>query len=275
MPSPNRKIFDQKFGESFAAAPSSPGTYTFWDEKGVPLYVGKAKNLRRRLSQYRAAKAKKKDRKAKRIVKEAARLTWSATETELEASLNEIALIQSQRPRRNVAGRYSFLYPFIGLRMDKAELRLCFTTKRESFSSYEWFGAFRSRELTGEAFFGLVRLLHYLGHPTPRKKLGTEAETDYSYLFAFRRLPEESLAEWRSFFLGGSEAALETLTFRLLDKIAARKRASEVQEAIDSLWKFWKEEIQPLRAAIETTGFADYPVSQENRDPLFIRARFK
>jgi len=109
-------IFDQKFGEDFVAGvPHSPGVYRFFNRHGELVYVGKAKDLRRRLSQYRAPKRVKAHRKMKRIVKSSARLEFEVTASEKDALLLENALIQQHRPRLNVAGAFSFLYPSIGL----------------------------------------------------------------------------------------------------------------------------------------------------------------
>jgi hypothetical protein len=49
--------FDRKFGADFlAGVPSAPGVYHFYDAVGVLLYVGKARDLRRRLGQYRTTR---------------------------------------------------------------------------------------------------------------------------------------------------------------------------------------------------------------------------
>ena len=70
------RLFDRKFalggdGERSALAevPLAPGVYIFRDEAGLPLYVGKAARLRRRLAQYRNATRKKRDRKMSAIVR--------------------------------------------------------------------------------------------------------------------------------------------------------------------------------------------------------------
>ena len=66
------KTFDRKFGRDFLAdLPTSPAVYLFKDERGETLYVGKAKNVRRRLAQYRNASRRKAHRKMRTLVREA------------------------------------------------------------------------------------------------------------------------------------------------------------------------------------------------------------
>ena len=104
------RLFDRKFGAGFlAGVPAAPGVYRFHDAAGGLLYVGKAGSLRRRLAQYRTAGRKKRERKRRALVKAAAAITWEVCESELAASLRELRLIQTFRPRRNVAGAFSFL----------------------------------------------------------------------------------------------------------------------------------------------------------------------
>ena len=123
------RIFDRKFGADFlAAVPLEPGIYRMYDAAGGLLYVGKARNLRRRLAQYRTARRTKKDRKRRALVRSADRIEWQVCASELDASLTEIGLIHALRPRRNVAGAFPFLYPFIGMQVNGADTRFCLTT---------------------------------------------------------------------------------------------------------------------------------------------------
>src|SRR6266702_3139420 len=109
------KNFDRQFGAEFLASlPGSPGVYLVYDQQDELIYVGKAKNLKRRLSQYRNTLRRKQHRRMRGIVKEATRIEIQRAETDLDACLTEAVLIQKHRPRWNIAGAYSFLYPLIG-----------------------------------------------------------------------------------------------------------------------------------------------------------------
>src|SRR5207253_8186959 len=109
--------FDRKFGPEFLESlPGSPGVYLVYDREDELIYVGKAKNLKRRLWQYRNTLRRKKHRRMRGIVKEAARIEIQRAETHLDACLTEAMLIQKYRPRQNIGGAYRVLYPVIRIR---------------------------------------------------------------------------------------------------------------------------------------------------------------
>ena len=131
------RAFDRKFGADFlAGVPETPGVYRFYNAAGTLLYIGKARHLRRRLAQYRTTRRAKRDRKRRALVKSAARIVWDVCASELDAELTEIRLIQALHPRENVAGAFSFLYPFMGIRVDGRETRFCLTTSPEAFPGF-------------------------------------------------------------------------------------------------------------------------------------------
>lgn len=268
--------FDRKFGARFLAeVPTAPGVYRFHDEAGVLLYVGKAANLRRRLAQYRLAGRRKKERKRRALVKAAARITWEVCESPLAAALAEIRLIQELRPPRNVASAYPFLYPFVGLAADGDELYFCLTTSPDAFPAVEFHGAFRSREITREAFFALTLLLRYVGHPVPRHRCRRLGAARHSHVRGFRRLPAGSLAAWSRLLRGESRAALEGLALRLVDHAGARARRAEIHAALRSIKRFFEDEACALARVRAATGFEPYPVPQRDRDLLFARCRLE
>jgi len=268
------RAFDRKFGAGFLGeVPTAPGVYRFHDESGGLLYVGKAANLRRRLAQYRLTGRLKKDRKRRALVRAASRITWEVCASPLAAELEEIRLIQTLRPPRNVVSAYPFLYPFIGLASDGDELYFCLTTSPEAFPSVEFHGAFRSRDITREAFFALMLLLRYIGHPVPRHRCRRLGAARYSHVRGFRRLPAESRAAWGRLLRGESRAALEGLALRLVDHAGARARRAEIHAALRSVDRFFDEEARALARVRAATGFEPYPVPQRDRDLLFTRCR--
>src|SRR5438094_5253797 len=213
--------FDLKFGAEFLeSVPGSPGVYLVYDRQDDLIYVGKAKNLKRRLSPYRNTLQRKKHRRMRGIVKEAARIEIQCAQTDLDACLTEAILIQKHRPRWNIVGAYSFLYPLIGIRSANGNIEFCMTTTPEAVlkecPGFEFHGAFRSRRITGDAFFALMRLLRFVGHVNPSKR--RSGLPRYSYIFSFRRLPSSWAGIWASFYKGESGLAMEELTLNLGEK---------------------------------------------------------
>jgi excinuclease ABC subunit C len=268
------RIFDQKFGADFlTTVPPEPGIYRLYDATGALLYVGKAGNLRRRLAQYRTASRIKKDRKHRALVRSADRIEWQACASELEAALTEIRLIQEFRPPRNVAGAFPFLYPFVGVQVEGLDTRFCLTTSPEAFAEFDVHGAFRSRQITREGFFALMRLLRFVGHPTARRRRDRLSVPRHSHVYTFRRLPRDWPELWKLLLRGASRSALEQLSLRLLEHAGARARGALVQADLRSVARFYDEEASTLAGAIVATGYVGYPVPQRDRDALFLRYR--
>jgi GIY-YIG catalytic domain len=268
------RIFDRKFGADFlAGVPVAPGIYRLYDATGALVYVGKASNLRRRLAQYRTTTRVKKDRKHRALVRLADRIEWQACASELEASLTEIRLIQEFRPARNIAGAFPFLYPFVGIQVDGLDTRFCLTTSPEAFVEFDVHGAFRSRQVTREAFFALMRLLRFVGHATARRRGHRLNVPRHSHVYTFRRLPRDWPELWTLLLRGGSRSALEQLSLRLLEHAGARARSAIIQADLRAVERFFDDEASTLAAAIAATGYVGYPVPQRDRDALFLRYR--
>src|SRR5215471_4076872 len=265
--------FDRKFGAAFLKSlPGSPGVYLVYDLQDELIYVGKAKNLKRRLSQYRNALGRKKDRRMRGIVKEAVRIEILCAETHLDACLTEALLIQKHRPRWNIVGAYSFLYPLIGIRSAQGNIEFCMTTTPEEVlqecPGFEFHGAFRSRQITGDAFFALMRLLRFVGHVNPSNR--RRRMPRYSYMFSFRRLPSTWAGSWASFYKGESALAMEELILNLVENTGARRKHSKVQEHLDELKRFWRHEVLTLAKVRKATGYTEWPVPQYQRDLVFL-----
>ena len=91
--------------------PEQPGSYQYWDEDGVIIYVGKAKNLKRRVASYFHREV---DRfKTKVLVSKIHNITYTVVKTEEDALLLENSLIKKYKPRYNVLLKDGKTYPSI------------------------------------------------------------------------------------------------------------------------------------------------------------------
>jgi excinuclease ABC subunit C len=97
-------------------APSAPGVYRMIDGKGDVLYVGKAKNIKKRVANY--ARPVAYDARIARMVAATVSLEFVTTKTETEALLLEANLIKRLRPRFNVLLRDDKSFPYILITSD-------------------------------------------------------------------------------------------------------------------------------------------------------------
>ena len=94
--------------------PEDPGSYQFKDALGRVIYVGKAANLRQRLSSYFADPRTLHPRTAQ-MVSTAASVEWTIVRNEVEALVLEYSLIKEHRPRFNVRMRDDKSYPYLAV----------------------------------------------------------------------------------------------------------------------------------------------------------------
>ena len=99
-----------------ASLPGTPGVYRMLDEKDNVLYVGKAKNLRKRVASYATGRAQ--PIRTRRMVAATASMEIVRTHTEVEALLLESNLIKKLKPRYNVLLRDDKSFPYIIIRSD-------------------------------------------------------------------------------------------------------------------------------------------------------------
>src|SRR5690606_24746316 len=82
-------------------APASPGVYQFLNEEETPIYVGKAKDLKKRLQSYLRPSAKH-GIKTRKMLEGVHRVEWTETNSDLEALILEDNLIKALHPKYNV-----------------------------------------------------------------------------------------------------------------------------------------------------------------------------
>ena len=265
--------FDRKFGADWLRElPAAPGVYLFRGERGEVLYAGKAKDVRRRLQGYRNATRRKAHRKMRALVREASALEVLLQPSEREALLLENELIRTLRPRYNVDGAFSFLYPAIGFGWRGHQALLAFTTSPDAWRQLDlrWHGSFRSRRRARDAFDALTGLLGFLAHPEPRSRLPRVPRPRGSRLVAFRQLDPDLFARIGQLLAGESPAAVEELSLRLLEKAGARQEAERVEADLRRVAAFYRSDLAKLRNALRAAGRSGSFVPQGERDALFL-----
>jgi hypothetical protein len=262
--------FDKKFGADFlGSVPREPGVYRYFDAADRLVYVGKAKNLRARLGQYRNASRKKVHRKLRRIVRESGSLEFEVTATEEDALLLENALIQTHTPPLNVEGAFSFLYPVIGVMRDERHLHVARSTHPELLVEHGFalHGCYRNRITTKLGFEAIVTLLEWVGHAESAPE-----RLPYTAWRRFRRIPSELDASLAALLRGESHEFLAAVIVALLDKPVARRNTKLVQDCVESAKWFFDTEATRLKGLTDSAGLPY--IAQEDRDSADIRAGF-
>jgi excinuclease ABC subunit C len=132
----------EDFKEMSHTIPLDPGVYRFISAKNEILYVGKAKNLKNRLTSYFG---ERKDRlvKTKVMVKAAVRIEFTIVETEHDALLLEATLIKEFQPRYNVMLKDGRTYPYICVKNER--FPRVFITRRVIKDGSAYFGPYVSK----------------------------------------------------------------------------------------------------------------------------------
>ncbi|NLA75494.1 MAG: GIY-YIG nuclease family protein [Deltaproteobacteria bacterium] len=139
--------FDIKSGVQRQEFPGDPGVYVFRDSAERVIYVGKAKNLRNRVSSYFNSPADMTP-KTVMMMSKARYLEFILTTSENEAFILESTLIKKQVPRYNIVLRDDKQYPYLKIPLNEPFPRLEFVRKIKSdgaiyFGPYSSAGALR------------------------------------------------------------------------------------------------------------------------------------
>ncbi len=146
--------------------PESPGSYQYLDEAGTIIYVGKAKNLRRRVASYFVKEQV--SAKTRLLVSKIRDIRYIVVKTEADALLLENNLIKQYKPRYNVLLKDDKTYPSIAI--SKEYLPRVFKTRDRSRRGAQYFGPY-SHVPTMYALLDLCRTLY---HPRPCHKVLTQ-----------------------------------------------------------------------------------------------------
>lgn len=124
--------------------PKQPGVYRFLDAEDLVLYVGKAKNLKNRLSSYFGSK-KHQMNKTKTMVKNAHHIEYTIVETETDALLLENTLIKKFQPRYNVMLKDGRSYSYICVKNERFP-RVFITRYINKRDGSTYFGPYTSKQ---------------------------------------------------------------------------------------------------------------------------------
>ena len=137
--------------------PDSPGVYQYYDKEDVILYVGKAKNLKKRVASYFTKNHE--NAKTRILVNKIVSIKHIVVETETDALLLENNLIKKYQPRYNIMLKDDKTYPWICIK--KERFPRVFMTRRVIKDGSEYFGPYTNVR-TVKVLLDLIRELYPL-----------------------------------------------------------------------------------------------------------------
>lgn len=102
---PPKPLVERLGDDFFHAIPELPGVYLMCGDREGVLYVGKARNLRKRISSYRVANPERLSRRIVRMLHQVTRIEWDICPDEASACHREALLICVLSPKYNAAGK--------------------------------------------------------------------------------------------------------------------------------------------------------------------------
>ncbi len=130
--------------------PEGPGVYLFKDQNEKVIYVGKAKNIRKRVSQY--FYSKQDSPKTKVLVSKIKKIDFFCTHSEKEALLLEYNLIKKYRPKYNIVLKDDKSYLLFKIDLNHEYPRIEITRKTQYKSNCKYFGPYTSAKAARETY---------------------------------------------------------------------------------------------------------------------------
>ncbi len=136
--------------------PEEPGVYRYFDVNNEIIYVGKAKNLKNRISSY-FYNFNRHDKKTRRLVQNIRRLEFTIVPTEYDALLLENTLIKQFQPKYNILLRDDKMYPYLCITNERFP-RIIKTRRMEDKSRGKLYGPF----VNAKAMYALLEMFGQL-----------------------------------------------------------------------------------------------------------------
>ena len=222
--------------EALKRVPQKPGSYQMLDANGVIIYVGKAKNLKARLTSYFTGSH---DHKTTKMLTLIDRFEYIVTNTEIEALILELDLIKKHQPRFNILLRDDKSYPYIEITKEKhPKLQV---TRRVNRNNKNLFGPYPNAKAARET----LKILNQL---YPLRKCQTLPKEPCLYYHigqcmapCIKKVEPETYqtitAEIARFLKGEVKGVVETLKQKMQDasENLAFERAQEYKDAIAAI----------------------------------------
>ncbi len=154
----NKEEIDQHIKSILTSLPDKPGVYQFFNSRGTIIYVGKAINLKKRVSSY-FQKEKTENHKVRIMVRHITDINYIVVNNETDALLLENNLIKKYQPRYNVQLKDDKTFPWICIKNER--FPRIFPTRNVVKDGSLYFGPYTSMKMV-RMLMDLIRKLYYL-----------------------------------------------------------------------------------------------------------------
>ena len=244
MSAPREKVdFKKKLGD----VPHKPGVYLHRDRFGRVIYVGKARDLRKRLSHYFApSRLMRADPKVRALIEAIHDFDWHIAGSEPEALLLEGKLIKEYRPRYNVSFRDDKRFLLVKVEMREEWPRFRLTRVKNPDDGARYFGPFAHSGALKQTLTFMRKKFGVLtfgrGSPSERERKSSTYQVPMKLAETTPEQYAERVARACEFFEGQSKELLAPLEEEMR-KAAANldfERAAEIRNMLDDLRKTTK-----------------------------------
>lgn len=274
-------LYDNHLREKVNKLPDNPGVYQYFDESGVIIYIGKAKNLKNRVLSY--LNKSNQSNKTRILVNKIADLRYIVVNSEQDALLLENNLIKKYKPRYNILLKDDKTYPWICIK--KEPFPRVFITRRYVHDGSEYFGPYTSGKFA-HILISLIKSLFKLR--TCNLALNQKSVYDNKFKVCLEyhignclapcigRIQQEEYDEFiiqvRNILKGNLSAVVEVITRKM--KAYAEdlhfEEANQMKEALEAI-KSYQAKSTIVRTTINDTDVFSYVEDEKYAYVNFLR----
>lgn len=274
-------LYDDHLREKVNKLPDNPGVYQYFDESGVIIYIGKAKNLKNRVLSY--LNKSNQSNKTRILINKIADLRYIVVNSEQDALLLENNLIKKYKPRYNILLKDDKTYPWICIK--KEPFPRVFITRRYVHDGSEYFGPYTSGKFA-HILISLIKSLFKLR--TCNLALNQKSVYDNKFKVCLEyhignclapcigRIQQEEYDEFiiqvRNILKGNLSAVVEVITRKM--KAYAEdlhfEEANQMKEALEAI-KSYQAKSTIVRTTINDTDVFSYVEDEKYAYVNFLR----
>ncbi len=255
------------FKEKLSLVPNKPGSYQMKNKDGVIIYVGKAKNLQRRLRSYFTRTV---TGKTKMLVEDIDDFDYIVTSSELESLILEITLIKKYDPKYNILLRDDKTYPYIELTNEKYPVvKIVRNTKRKKIKNH-LYGPFPNATAARKTVNIINRLYPLRKCERLKKDLCLYYHIHECLGYCKKDIKEETINEMKKEIIAFLKGDASIITKKINDEMLKASESLNYEKALEL--KSMKEDIETTlkRQKIDLNNFESFDLINYYTDKNYL-----